>query len=148
MARRNFREVHIRRQACFLYLGELVRRQNVVQILGNNVGIQFPAQAAGGRRGETPAARDLLDAGNQFLGSVALRHLLPDQPRLGRFERVIQISQQGPQGQTHRSSSSVFAGLGHPHLLVESQPVFRARSLAGPPSQANALAHRLGRAPQ
>src|SRR5437016_1801346 len=52
---------------------------------------------------------DLLDVLDQFLGLLALGHLLPDDLGLGGFKGIVQVSQQGSQGQTHRETPYSFS---------------------------------------
>ena len=94
----DLREMDVGLQTGLFEFGDEVAGQLVVEVFGDGVGVELGAGAVGGRRGEAAAARDLLDAGDQFLGGVALRDLLADLLDFVRFQRVVEISQQGPQG--------------------------------------------------
>ncbi len=95
-------EVNVGFETGFLDLGDLLRGQCIVEVLGNDVGLESVGSGAG-RCGQATAARYLLDAGNQLLGGIAFGNLLADPLRLGRIEHVIEIGEQGSQGQTHGS---------------------------------------------
>ena len=91
MTRRHFRQVHVRGQANLLHLGRLLRRDGVIQILGDGVWIDLSARSTRRRRGQPPRSRHLLDPLDQLLGRVALGDLLPNQLGLGRLEGIVQI---------------------------------------------------------
>ena len=94
----DLREMDVGLQAGLFEFGNEVAGQFIVEVFGDGVGVELGAGAVGGRRGEAPAARDLLDAGDQFLGGVAFRDLLADLLDFVRFQGVVEISQQGSQG--------------------------------------------------
>jgi hypothetical protein len=97
---RDLGQVDVGLQAGLLDLGDLLGRQGVVEVVGDGVGLEGVG-AGGRRRGQAAAARHLLDAGDQFLGGVALGDLLADELGLGRVEHVVEVGEQGSQGQAH-----------------------------------------------
>src|SRR5262249_48319735 len=103
---------------------------------GGGVG-DAPAGRAVGRRGRPAAAGDLLDAGDQLLGGVALGHLLADLLDLAGLERVVEVGEEGPQGQAH--GNTPFGREGEESSADNSGAAggFSCRSFAGGPLAAS-----------
>lgn len=104
VTRGNFGKMNIRFVRQLLQLHHLLGVQLVFEVLGHVVGVDS-ARAGGRRYGQAAAVRHLLDAGDQFLGGVTLGHLLAKLLDLRRRQGVVEVGQQGPQGQSaHRCS--------------------------------------------
>ena len=128
-----FRQMRIGSQASLLDFRQLFRGQNIVQIFGNEVRIELRTGAGRQGRGQPASTGNLLDPGNQFLSGIALRHLLADQSRLGRLERIIKIGQQSSQSQSHGNSPLYGTRDTTPlPVIVEIALRFRTRFLSFP----------------
>src|SRR5262249_26249814 len=96
----NLGKVDVGFQRQLLQFRQFVGGQFVVEVFRDAVGIQ-PAWPGRRRCSQSPAARDGLDAGNEFLGSIALGNLHADFLDFAGLEGVVQVGEQGSQSKAH-----------------------------------------------
>jgi hypothetical protein len=86
--------VHVRFQTALLDLGDLLRRQSVVEIFGHGVGVEAAIAAKDLGCGQTATAHDLTDSPNQVRCELAVFQLGTDLLCLRGFKNVVQVGQQ------------------------------------------------------
>ena len=99
----NFCKVDVGSQAALLIFGNLLGRQLIIEVAGDQVGIRLLG-AEVTRISQSTLSGDPLDSLDQILGKGAFRYLLANGPDFGRSQRVVEPGNQGPQGQSHGRS--------------------------------------------
>ena len=86
--------MHVRLETNAFEVGDAVRRQHVVEILGHRIWIETDAGADDLRRAEPQAAHRVFGAMDQIVGKLARFDLLGELLAVGRLENFVHERQQ------------------------------------------------------
>ena len=123
----DFREMNVRAQASRLHVPDLAGIEIIAQVLGNSVWIgDVIVGAVGYRHVKATTASDLLDSLDEKSRVLALGDLSTELACLVRFQRIVDVGEQGAQRETnHRDALR-----GLPPSLVGLKDRFRASFFA------------------
>jgi hypothetical protein len=78
-------------EANFLQFRQLIRRQDIVEVLSHLVGIRPDTGSRGGRSGQPSSSADRLDSSNEFLRALTFTDFLTNLLDLVGLQSVIQV---------------------------------------------------------